>query len=105
MLPKTVKRQISGMVRSAVVKALDVAVDTLELEPPASPATMFYSFLAGIAGGVSGLFGFRALAVELPLTTTVMLRSIAEIVRRESEDSSTLGARLSCLEVFQADRR
>jgi hypothetical protein len=100
MLPKTVNRRISGMVRDAVMKGLDVAVDTLEEKPPPSPATKFSSFLAGVAGGISGLFGFGALAVELPLTTTVMLRSIAEIARHEGEDLSTLEARLACLEVF-----
>jgi hypothetical protein len=100
MLPKTLNRQVSGMVRDAVMKGLDVAVDTLEENPPPSPATKFSSFLAGVAGGISGVFGFGALAFELPLTTTVMLRSIAEIARHEGEDLSTLEARLACLEVF-----
>ena len=100
MLPRTVNRQISGMVRDAVMKGLDVAVDTLEEKPPPSPAVKFSSFIAGVAGGLSGLFGFGALAIELPLTTTVMLRSIAEIARHEGEDLSTLEARLACLEVF-----
>ena len=90
MLPKTLNRQVSGMVRDAVMKGLDVAVDTLEDEPPPSPAVRFSSFLAGVAGGLSGLFGFGALAIELPLTTTVMLRSIAEIARHEGDDLTTL---------------
>jgi hypothetical protein len=100
MLPKTLNRQVSGMVRDAVMKGLNVAVDTLEDKPPPSPAIRFSSFLAGVAGGLSGLFGFSALAIELPLTTTVMLRSIAEIARHEGEDLTTLEARLACLEVF-----
>jgi hypothetical protein len=99
-LPKTVNRQLAGMVRSAVMKGLDVAVDTLDEKPPASPANGFSSFLAGVAGGVSGMFGLGALAVELPLTTTFMLRSIAEIAQHEGEDLSQLEARLACLEVF-----
>jgi hypothetical protein len=100
MLPRTVNRQISGLVRSAVMKGLDVAVDTLDDKPPRKPAVMFSSFLAGVAGGVSGLFGFGALAVELPLTTTFMLRAIAEIAQHEGEDLTRLEARLACLEVF-----
>jgi hypothetical protein len=99
-LPKAVNRQLSHMVRSAVMKSLDVAVDTLDERPPASPATGFSSFLAGLAGGVSGMFGLGALAVELPLTTTFMLRAIAEIAQHEGEDLSQLEARLACLEVF-----
>jgi EcsC protein family len=100
MLPKTLNRQVSSMVRDAVMKGLDVAVETLEDEPPPTPSVRFSSFLAGVAGGLSGLLGFGALAIELPLTTTVMLRSIAEIARHEGEDLSTVEARLACLEVF-----
>src|SRR6202012_2881317 len=67
MLPKTLNRQVSSMVRDAVMKGLDVAVETLEDEPPPSPAVRFSSFLAGVAGGLSGLIGFSALAIEQPL--------------------------------------
>jgi len=99
-LPKSVNRRISGMVRHAVMKGLEVAVDTLDEKPPRTPAIGFSSFLAGVTGGVSGLFGFGALAVELPMTTTLMLRAIAEIAQHQGEDLSTLEARLACLEVF-----
>jgi len=102
LLPKAANRQIGTMVRGAVMKGLDVAIDTLEDEPPPAPApaTWFSSFLAGVTGGVSGLFGFAALPVELPLTTTFMLRAIAAIAQHEGEDLSRIEARLACLEVF-----
>ncbi len=100
VLPKAINKQIAGMVRSAVMKGLEVAVDTLDDKPPRSPAMGFSSFLAGVTGGVSGLFGFGALAFELPLTTTLMLRAIAEIAQHQGEDLSTLESRLACLEVF-----
>jgi hypothetical protein len=100
LLPRSANRQLSGMVRSAVMQGLEVAVDTLNDKPPPSPAVGFSSFLAGVTGGVSGLFGFGALAVELPLTTTLMLRAIAEIAQHEGEDLSKIEARLACLEVF-----
>jgi EcsC protein family len=100
VLPKSFNKQLSGLVRNAVMKGLDVAVDTLDDKPPRSPAMGFSSFLAGVTGGVSGLFGFGALAFELPLTTTLMLRAIAEIAQHQGEDLSTLEARLACLEVF-----
>jgi hypothetical protein len=100
VLPKAVNKQLSGLVRSAVMKGLEVAVDTLDDKPPRSPAMGFSSFLAGVTGGVSGLFGFGALAFELPLTTTLMLRAIAEIAQHQGEDLTTLEARLACLEVF-----
>ena len=52
------------------------------------------------SGAIGGAFGFAALAVELPISTTILLRSIAEIARAEGEDLSRPEARLACLEVF-----
>ena len=100
ILPKVANNQLSAMVRSAIMKALDVAIDTLEDEPPPTPATWFSSFLAGVTGGVSGLVGLAALPIELPLTTTFMLRAIAAIARHEGEDLTKIESRLACLEVF-----
>jgi EcsC protein family len=100
MLPKIANDQLNVLVRGAILKALDFAIDTLEEEPPPTPATSFSSFLAGVTGGVSGLFGFAALPVELPLTTTFMLRAIAAIARHQGEDVSKIETRLACLEVF-----
>jgi hypothetical protein len=99
-LPRPVKGQIRSVVRDAIMKGLEVAVDTLDEKPPRSPAIGFSSFLAGVTGGVGGLFGFGALAIELPMTTTLMLRAIAEIAQHQGEDLSTIEARLACLEVF-----
>src|SRR5262249_13143310 len=45
-----------------------------------------YSGLACMLGAVGGAFGFAALAVELPVSTTIMLRAIAAIARQEGED-------------------
>jgi hypothetical protein len=100
ILPKFANGQLSAMVRSAVMKGLDVAIDTLEEDASRPPLTGFSSFLAGVTGGVSGLIGFAALPFELPLTTTFMLRAIAAIARHEGEDLSQIEARLACLEVF-----
>src|SRR5204863_7159227 len=50
------------------------------------------------AGG--GAFGLLGLPVELPLSTTIMLRSIADVARSEGERLRTPGAKLACLEVF-----
>jgi hypothetical protein len=54
---------------------------------------------------VGGFFGMAALPIELPLTTTLMLRAIAEIAREEGEDLSRLETRLACIEVFALGSR
>jgi hypothetical protein len=51
-------------------------------------------------GAAGGFFGLPALAVELPVSTTAILRSIADIARSEGERLTTPEAKLACLEVF-----
>jgi hypothetical protein len=41
-----------------------------------------------------------ALVIELPVSTTIMLRSIADIARHEGESLNDNATRLACLEVF-----
>jgi EcsC protein family len=56
--------------------------------------------LAVVAGAAGGAFGISSLPVELPFSTTIMLRSIADIARSEGEDLSDPKTALTCLEVF-----
>ena len=58
--------------------------------------------LAAVAasGAIGGAFGLATLPLELPISTTLILRSIAEIARDEGEDLSRPGASLACIEVF-----
>jgi hypothetical protein len=61
--------------------------------------------LAAVSGAVGGAFGLATLAVELPLSTTLMLRSIAEIAREEGETVETPEGALACVEVFALGSR
>ena len=56
--------------------------------------------LAALSGAVGGAFGLATLAVEVPVSTTLMLRSIAEIAREEGEDLATPEGTLACVQVF-----
>jgi hypothetical protein len=98
-LPSSMTRGINGAVRGALHKALDLALYTLDSGLP-EPGPGAFRIASGVAGGVSGFIGITTLAVELPFTTTLMLRSIAGIARRHGEDLSRLPSRLACLEVF-----
>jgi hypothetical protein len=53
-----------------------------------------------ISGAVGGFFGLPGLMVELPISTTLMLRSIADIARSEGENLSSLDTHLACITVF-----
>ena len=49
---------------------------------------------------MGGSFGITALAIELPVSATIMLRSIADIARSEGEDIKAVDTKMACLTVF-----
>ena len=56
--------------------------------------------MSAVSGAAGGAFGLASLPVELPISTTIILRSIADIARHEGEDLSRPEGLLACLEVF-----
>ena len=99
LLPGPVARPVQIATKTALEKALEVALMTMKDEhTPSSPKR--HKAGAVILGGVGGLFGTASLAVELPLSTALMFRAIADIAREEGEsirDGETMAA---CLSVF-----
>jgi hypothetical protein len=104
-LPPVASERLSATVEAAVRQSLAVAIGTLDLGRPGAPHPWLASTLAGVSGGVGGFFGAVALPVELPFTTTLMLRAIADIARHEGEDLADVDARLACLQVFALGAR
>jgi len=101
MLPKGVHAKINQVANVALFRALDVAIATTRRSRSfVSPSNRFHKLLAGASGGIGGAFGLGALAIELPVSTTIMLRSIVEIARSEGHDPSVVETKLDCLEVF-----
>ncbi len=100
-LPDSVSHQIHRAAQGALERALEAALKTIPAERPVPKHTdRVHRLLTGATGALGGFFGLAGLAVELPITTTLMLRSIAEIARREGEDLTRVETRLACLEVF-----
>lgn len=100
VMPKAANEKIQDAVNLAMLQCLKVAVKLLDGKPAGEPRIFMPKLMSGLAGGLSGFVGFAALPVELPITTTNILRSIADIARAEGEDMSTREAQLACLEVF-----
>src|SRR5262249_9044951 len=99
-LPDRWPQHIHAISRTALEKAADVALATLDASQLKPASAWLHKLAATGAGAASGALGLGALAVELPVTTTVMLRSIADIARAEGEDLNATDARLACLAVF-----
>lgn len=98
-LPPEFQQMALTAAQKALATALNVALSSLE-GAPRGDTTRFHKRLAAITGGVGGAVGLVSLPLELPLSTTIMLRSIADIARNEGENLRAPETGLACLEVF-----
>ena len=80
--------------------ALDAALFTIDDAPGKSQRNLLHKSGVAVSGAVGGAFGLPALFVELPIATTIMLRSIADIARRHGESISDPSTKAACLTVF-----
>jgi len=70
-------------------------------DSPGEKASNLWHKLAVVTtGGIGGLFGLPALTIELPISTTIILRSIADIARSEDENLNKIESKIACIEVF-----
>lgn len=119
-LPAPVTDAVARSTEAAMRTALRIALATLPTGPKAPegslvaasavppgrfaglfPSSDFtHKALAAVSGAVGGAFGLATLAIELPLSTTLMLRSIADIARQEGEDLGNPENALACVQVF-----
>jgi hypothetical protein len=99
-MPQSVRRAVAHASEGALRGALRLALRTLDLKASAKPANRAHKLAAAASGAVGGALGLAALPVELPISTTILLRSIAEIAREEGEDLSAPDAAFACVEVF-----
>jgi hypothetical protein len=94
-----VSHTVSRAAEAALKVALRAALTTLPREGRTG-GRRFNTFLAATSGAVGGALGLATLPLELPLSTTLMLRAIAGIAREEGEDLENPEAALACLQVF-----
>jgi hypothetical protein len=99
-LPVKWKDLVQTATEKSLKKALGFAVNTMDARKRPASSDKTHKLLVMATGAGGGSFGLPALAVELPVTTTIMLRSIADIARSEGENISMLDTKLACLEVF-----
>jgi EcsC protein family len=99
-LPDSIQVQIDRVTEEALTQALNVAMKTLVNEKGNTSWNLTHKVAATISGVTGGLFGAPALFAELPVTTVIILRSIADIARARGENLSDPAVQLACLEVF-----
>lgn len=101
-LPAGWQAKVQKASQSALQYALDVALKTMDGAPPRHPdlARKLHRLAVAVTGTAGGMLGPVTLALELPITTGIMLRAIADIARAEGEDLRAPETRLACIEVF-----
>jgi len=99
-LPVTASKAIASATSKGLEAALKVALRTLPASPSSGSSALLHRALATASGAVGGTFGLAALPIELPVSTVIMLRSIADIARSEGEDLQDPATALACVEVF-----
>jgi len=98
--PEAVVNVVSKSTHRAIEFVMQSAVWTMrgEEQGPASPR--LHQAAALTTGAVAGFFGLETLIVELPLTTGIMFRSIADIARAEGESPQDPETMMNCMQVF-----
>ena len=98
-LPQVASDVISRATQAALSGALRYALKTIPTEGR-DPEARIHKALAILSGAIGGALGVSAVVVELPISTTIMLRSIARIALSEGEDLDNPETALACLQVF-----
>ncbi|WP_118180883.1 EcsC family protein [Paraburkholderia phosphatilytica] len=105
-MPAMANEKVSEATQLALRKCLKIALRTLGHSDPATralpdrPNNLLHKFAVATTGAAGGAFGLLALPVELPVTTTLMFRSICDVARSEGEDLSDVETQLQCLTVL-----
>jgi hypothetical protein len=99
-LPAKWNAVVQKATKIALQKSLSFAVLTMNSRTKPSSSDKFHKILTAATGAGGGSFGLGALSIELPVTTTIMLRSIADIARGEGENINRIETKLECLNVF-----
>lgn len=100
--PKGAHRLLGEAAERALQACLKLAAKTLRqgTAPASLLSRRLHRLAAASTGAAGGAFGLAALPLELPVTTTLIFRSICEIARAHGEDLSDAETQLQCLSVF-----
>ena len=100
LLPSSWNEKVADITRITLFKGLEFAIRTMGEGEKQESRDWLHRVLVAGSGIAGGAIGIASLPIELPISTTIILRSIADIARSESHDVAQLDVKLACLEVF-----
>jgi len=103
-LPKIFRRGFEKVGTWALRRAMVLALTTINLGRKRKPSVLTHVTLTTITGAIGGSLGWLTMVFELPFTTVLMLRGIADIARSEGEDLTKAESRMACLAVLGMTR-
>ena len=98
-LPQDWQEKILLLTNKSLQKSLEWGLKSMDADSITSYPKLHMA-AAALSGGIGGAFGLPALALELPISTTIMLRSVADIAKANGEDLALPEVRLECINVF-----
>jgi len=99
-LPGSSADTLHRAIQAALDKAVAGALRTMDEKSVGAARPKTHAAIAAASGAVGGFFGLKGTLVELPLTTTVIMRSVADIARSEGFAISDPIVQGECVQVF-----
>lgn len=99
-LPASAAATLQKAIHAALEKATSAALRTLDDSTPAEARPRTHTVLVAATGALGGFFGLKGTLVELPVTTTIIMRSIADLARSEGFAIRHPAVQADCLQVF-----
>lgn len=99
-IPEEWQREILKKLHDTLNLTLGAATFQMNEAPGRASLDHWYTATVLVTGVGGGAFGLPSVLAELPITTGVILRSIADIGRSYGESLGDLEFRATCIEVF-----
>jgi hypothetical protein len=100
-LPAPIQRGLDSAVRRALDVALAAALRSDPARTPGDlPQSWFHRGVIAASGMAGGAFGLPGTFLELPVSTTLLMRQIAAIAAEQGEDLARPETIAECLKVF-----
>lgn len=100
-LPAMAQRGLDAVVRRALEAAMQAALKSAPgMNPTPLPSNWLHRGLLAATGVAGGALGLPGTLLELPVSTTLILRQVAAVAEAAGEDLSDPAVQAECLKVF-----
>lgn len=99
-LPDPAAKAIQKAIHIALDKAVAGALRTLDDNSAAAARPRSHTAMVAASGALGGFFGLKGTLIELPITTTIIMRSVADIARGEGFSLHDPIVQGECVQVF-----